>query len=78
MMLHNSLDGVSYKTTKTTHRLDLKFSVIVNLGFGGDQVVALNTNSITRTTWTSAELGAIIREEREAKAINLGSYTGIT
>ncbi|MCE7932979.1 MAG: hypothetical protein DYG96_00120 [Chlorobi bacterium CHB2] len=73
-----TIDGVSYKTTKTTHRLDLKFSVIVNLGFGGDQVVALNTNSITRTTWTSAELGAIIREEREAKAINLGSYTGIT
>jgi len=72
-----TIDGVSYKTTKTTHRLDLKFSVIVNLGIGGDQVVALNTNSILRTTWISSELGAILREEREAKVINLGSYSGI-
>lgn len=72
-----TVDGVSYKTTKTTHRLDLKFSLIVNLGFGGDQLIALNTNSILRTTWICSELGAIIREEREAKTISLGSYTGI-
>lgn len=73
-----TVDGVTYKTTKTTHRLDLKFRGIVNLGFGGDQIIALNTNSITRTTWISSELGAIIREEREAKALTLGSYSGIT
>jgi hypothetical protein len=57
----------SYMTTKTIHTIKISASALTSIGF---PVEALS-ESVTRTTWTSADLGAIIKEEREGKVLRV-------
>jgi hypothetical protein len=70
-----TIDGMSYSTTKTTHKLELSISIIIDIPIVGRTSVKVASESLTRTTWMSHELGAIVREEREGKVIN-ASYSG--
>lgn len=65
-------NGTTYKATKTTGHLVIGFYA-VNIPIFGQ--VALKTETLNHTTWTIPELGAIVREEREGKVIDL-SYQG--
>ena len=78
-----TIDGKQYATTKTTHNLRLAVSVL--LQFGGQFTTPVEVKSVTlqRVSWVSAELGAIVREEREGSVIDAtiefsGSQQGVT
>ncbi len=69
-----TVDGKSYKSTKTTHNLTLSFGVIVDLGsFGTTTVNVPGVYTIKRTSWMAGELGAIIKEEREGTVLHLSA-----
>ncbi|MEO5929031.1 MAG: hypothetical protein ABIR47_03775, partial [Candidatus Kapaibacterium sp.] len=69
-----TINGTSYATTRTVHRLAL--TVNLYIGTGAFTVpIKLPLESIYRRTWISADLGAIVKEEREAKVLNT-SYSG--
>lgn len=74
-----TINGVSYPSTKTTHKLELSVSAIITLPIVGTTAVKLKSESLTRTSWTSATLGAIIKEEREGGVIDVssGTYGGV-
>ena len=68
-----NIDGKDYVTTKTTHNLRLAVSVILETTVVGQTVtVPLEVKSVTlqRFSWVSAELGTIVREEREGTVID--------
>ncbi len=56
----------TFSTTKTVHTIAISISVITPLA-----TIPVKTESITRITWMSPELGAIVREEREGKVITI-------
>lgn len=61
----------SYTATKTTHKLELSVSAIVAIPLLGNQVVKLKSESLSRVTWTVPSLGAIVREERQGKVLDV-------
>ena len=69
-----TIGGTTYATTRTVHKLSLKIQLYLGL-FGSDVPVSIPLDAIYRRTWTSAELGTIVKEEREAKVLS-ASYTG--
>jgi hypothetical protein len=66
-----SIDGQTYKTTKTTHKLELSISVIVDVPVVGPTAFKLKSASLNRTTWMAPSLGAIVKEVREGTVINV-------
>lgn len=60
-----TIGSKSYVTTKTVHTIEVSASALTALL----PPVKIVGESLIRTTWTSAELGAIIKEEREGKVI---------
>jgi hypothetical protein len=69
-----TVGGTSYATTKSTHHMVLSISAIV--GTGGFTVpVQVASATIMRTVWIAPTLGAIVREEREGKVVEV-SYQG--
>lgn len=73
------VNGVTYPATKTTHKLELSVSAIVTLPIVGNTAIKLKSESLTRTSWTVAQLGAIVKEEREGGVIDVssGTYGGV-
>lgn len=66
----------TFQTTKTKHNLTLHISMLISLPAPiGQTSIGLSTTTLARTTWTSAELGAIVREEREGKVVSF-AYQG--
>lgn len=75
-----SIDNKSYEATKTTHRLELSFSILVTVTLPppiGTSVIPVKiaSESLGRTTWTVPSLGAIVREDRQGRVIN-ATYEG--
>jgi hypothetical protein len=66
--------GTSYQTTKTTHSLRLSVNALATIA-GIPISVPVGGTSLARTTWIAPSLGAIVREEREAKVLNI-DYQG--
>lgn len=62
------IDGTSYTSTKTTHKLELALTALFEQG---PFVVPLQLKSVSlnRYTWTVPSLGVIAREEREGAVI---------
>jgi hypothetical protein len=69
-----TISGVSYQTTKTTHALVFKVSVLTSLG-GFTVPVDVATKSTTRTSWIAPALGAIVKEDRPGVVLD-ASYQG--
>jgi hypothetical protein len=69
-----TIDGQTYSTTKTTHDLVFKVSVLGTVG-GFTIPVDVGSKTIVRTTWMAPTLGAIVREERPGAVIS-ASYNG--
>lgn len=72
-----TINGTSYETTKATHHIVLKISVLLGVPIPGvpNVPVDVKTETIARATWIAPSLGAIVKEEREAKNIAI-SYQG--
>ena len=66
-----TIDGTSYSTTRTLHSLRLSFSYSYEVPvIGGFSSVEFASVALSRSIWFSADLGAIVREEREGKVID--------
>ncbi|MBS1913839.1 MAG: hypothetical protein JST22_17760 [Bacteroidetes bacterium] len=74
------VNGTSYTATKTTHSLELSISLLVNVPILGVQAIKVKSETLSRTTWTVPSLGAIAREERQGKVIDVSGSTisGVT
>jgi len=70
-----TIGGTSYKTTKTTHSLTLSFTALIDIGLGTIPIQIPAVQTLSRTTWISTDLGAIVREEREGKIFHFGTLT---
>ncbi len=68
-----TIGSQTYVTTKTIHTIKISASALTSIGIP----VEVASESLTRTTWTSADLGAIIKEEREGRVIQ-AAYGGQT
>lgn len=69
-----TIGGTSYQTTKSTHSLRLAVHAI--LGSGGLSVpVPVTSTAMVRTVWVAPSLGAIVKEHREGKVVDI-SYSG--
>ena len=78
-----TVNGTSYSVTKTTHRLRLSFSALVVLPIVGTTPIEIKSATLERRSWISADLGAIVREERDGAVIDAsydvqGDDVGIT
>jgi hypothetical protein len=75
-----TINGQSYTATKTTHKLELSLSAIVAIPIIGNTPIKLTSASLNRTTWIVPELGAIVKEVREGKVLDVstGTYGSIT
>lgn len=70
-----TIGGVAYEATRTTHKLELSISALVSIPVLGVQALKLKSESLTRTTWMVPSLGAIAREERDGKVIDVSATT---
>lgn len=69
-----TIAGTSQQTTRSTHHLRLSVSALVTVA-GFTTPIELTSTTITRTVWVAPALGAIVREHREGKVVNV-SYQG--
>ena len=74
MVENLTLAGRTLVTTKTVHRLSLGLKLYVSL-LGTLTPIDIPLDGLYRRTWVSAELGTIVKEDREAKVLS-ASYTG--
>jgi hypothetical protein len=69
-----TVGATSYATTKSTHHLRLSIAALI--GAGGFSVpVELTATSLNREIWVAPSLGAIVKETREGKVVEV-SYQG--
>lgn len=75
-----TIAGTAYTATKTTHKLILSISAIVNIPILGPTPIQLKSESLQRVSWTIPSLGVIAREEREGKVIDVSgtTFSGVT
>ncbi len=70
-----TIGGTTYKATRTTHKLELSLSAIITIPILGNQSIRLTGASLNRTTWMVPSLGAIVKETREGKVLDVSSGT---
>jgi hypothetical protein len=73
-----TIGSQTYKTTKTTHKLELSISVLVDVPILGLTPFKLKSASLNRITWMAPELGAIVKETRDGSVIQVNeAITGL-
>lgn len=64
-----TIDGRVVEVTRTTHSLELSFTLLAETDFG-TLPFRLTSASLQRVIWISPELGTVVREEREGKVVD--------
>ncbi len=67
-----TIDGRTVEVTRTTHSLELSFTLLAETNFG-TLPFRLTSVSLQRVIWISPELGTVVREEREGKVADASS-----